>query len=186
MPRPIRPLILTAVALTAGAASLVVAGCGSTASVPDDITLVSAPPDGGPAAGQETPALGQTLVFRARVTKDGKPFGFLYGTKVLVAMPGEFGAPKTGAIYQNHLDFVLPDGAHALEDATKKPPHKTLGHVTSTYMSPTLGRSIAMALIFDGRNRMGQTLNFQLNGKVVKAKVVEPVFYDKEGARQNV
>ena len=43
-----------------------------------------------------------------------------------------------------------------------------------------------MALIRNGRARMGETLTFSLNGKVVKAKVVEPVFYDKEGARQNV
>ena len=83
-------------------------------------------------------------------------------------------------------NYVLPDGAHALEDATGKPPQKTLGHVTSTYMSPSIGRSIAMALIFNGRARMGETLSFSLDGKVVKAKVVEPVFYDKEGARQNV
>ena len=83
-------------------------------------------------------------------------------------------------------NFVLPDGAHALEDASKPPPQKTIGHVTSTYMSPTLKRSIAMALIHDGRNRMGDTLSFRLNDKIVKAKVVEPVFYDKEGARQNV
>ena len=92
------------------AIALPLSGCGSSSSVPADITLVSAPPDGGPAAGQETVALGQTLVFRATVTMDGKPYGHLYGTKVLVAMPGEYGAPKTEAIYQNILNFVLPDG----------------------------------------------------------------------------
>ncbi len=34
---------------------------------------------------------------------------------------------------------------------------------------------------------MGQTLSFPLGGdKVIKAKVVDPVFLDKDGERQNV
>jgi sarcosine oxidase subunit alpha len=64
---------------------------------------------------------------------------------------------------------------------------RTIGHVTSTYFSPTLDRSIAMALIEGGADRMGETLSFPLEGgKVMKATVVDPVFLDKEGARQNV
>ena len=62
-----------------------------------------------------------------------------------------------------------------------------IGHVTSTYFSPTLGHSIAMALIKGGSRRMGETLSFPVGeGRVIKAKVVDPVFLDKEGARQNV
>ncbi len=81
---------------------------------------------------------------------------------------------------------MLPDGAHAVAEVKPKPPMKTIGHVTSTYWSPTLKRSIAMAMIEDGRALMGQTLSFPLESGVVKAKVVEPVFYDKAGERQNV
>ena len=80
---------------------------------------------------------------------------------------------------------VLPDGAHAVETVSDKPPMKTIGHVTSSYYSPTLNRSIAMALIVDGRSRMGETLSFPLGEKTVAAKIVDPVFYDKEGARLN-
>ncbi|HYM98561.1 MAG TPA: glycine cleavage T C-terminal barrel domain-containing protein, partial [Aestuariivirgaceae bacterium] len=80
---------------------------------------------------------------------------------------------------------VLPDGAHAVEKVEPKPPMKTMGHVTSSYFSPTLNRSIAMALIENGVQRIGETLSFPLSDKVVKAKVVDPVFYDKEGTRQN-
>jgi len=83
---------------------------------------------------------------------------------------------------------VLPDGAHAVAEV--KPngqPMRTIGHVTSTYFSPTLDRSIAMALIEGGSMRMGETLSFPLvGGKVIKARVVDPVFLDKEGARQTV
>ncbi|MDT8343743.1 MAG: sarcosine oxidase subunit alpha family protein [Thermohalobaculum sp.] len=82
----------------------------------------------------------------------------------------------------------LPDGAHAVaavKGAGEK--MKTIGHVTSTYLSPTLGHSIAMALIEGGSARMSETLSFPLaGGKVMTARVVDPVFYDKEGTRQNV
>jgi sarcosine oxidase subunit alpha len=80
---------------------------------------------------------------------------------------------------------VLPDGAHAVKELKDKPPMPTIGHVTSSYFSPTLQRSIAMALIENGRALVGQTLAFPLEGKVMKAKIVDPVFYDKEGARLN-
>ena len=60
-----------------------------------------------------------------------------------------------------------------------------IGHVTSSYHSPTLNRSIAMALVENGRARMGETLSFPLDGKVVRARIANPVFYDNEGNRQN-
>jgi sarcosine oxidase subunit alpha len=44
-----------------------------------------------------------------------------------------------------------------------------------------------MALIQNGRSRMGETISFPLPGnKVVKAKITDTVFYDKEGAKLNV
>ena len=82
---------------------------------------------------------------------------------------------------------VLPDCAHAIEGKTPEGRDALIGHVTSTYYSPTLDRSIAMAIIKGGSRRMGEVLNFPIgNGKVVQAKVVNPVFLDPEGARQNV
>ena len=84
-------------------------------------------------------------------------------------------------------DEVLPDGAYAVKAVKDKPPMEMIGQVTSSYKSPTLGRSIAMALILNGRSRMGETISFPLaGGKVVKAKITETVFYDKEGAKLNV
>jgi len=81
---------------------------------------------------------------------------------------------------------VLPDGAYAVEQVRAAPPMRMIGQVTSTYFSPTLKRSIAMALIRNGRDRMGETVRFPLKDKVVEATIVDPVFYDKEGKRQNV
>ena len=82
---------------------------------------------------------------------------------------------------------VLPDGAYAVDQVLGAPPMKMIGQVTSTYWSPTLNRSIAMALIEKGQSRMGETISFPLEGgAVVKAKITDPVFYDREGEKQNV
>ncbi|MGI9483700.1 MAG: glycine cleavage T C-terminal barrel domain-containing protein, partial [Hyphomicrobiales bacterium] len=82
---------------------------------------------------------------------------------------------------------VLPDGAYAVDKVLGAPPMNMIGQVTSTYWSPTLNRSIAMALIQKGQSRMGETIFFPLEGgKIVKAKIADPVFYDKEGEKQNV
>jgi len=83
---------------------------------------------------------------------------------------------------------VLPDGAHAVDGAVRADgTARTIGHVTSSYLSPTLGRSIAMALIEGGSRRMGEILDFPVDRNVtIRARVVDPVFYDPEGARQNV
>jgi len=62
-----------------------------------------------------------------------------------------------------------------------------LGHVTSSYFSACLKRSIALALVKDGARRMGKTVHVPLpGGKVMKAVVASSVFIDPEGARQNV
>ena len=63
----------------------------------------------------------------------------------------------------------------------------TEGRVTSTYYSPTLKRGIAMGLMHRGPERMGETVEFNtVTGGSVKARIVDQVFYDKVGAKQNV
>ena len=83
------------------------------------------------------------------------------------------------------IDLVLPDGAHAVDGKKSDGRSNMIGHVTSTYYSPTLGHSIALALIKNGYNRIGAILDFELeNSKIVRAKIVSPVFYDPEGKKQ--
>jgi sarcosine oxidase, subunit alpha len=44
-----------------------------------------------------------------------------------------------------------------------------------------------MGLVHKGPERMGETVEFNtVSGGTVKARIVDPVFYDKEGAKQNV
>jgi sarcosine oxidase subunit alpha len=83
---------------------------------------------------------------------------------------------------------VIPDGAYAVAAGKNANGQRnTEGRVTSTYFSPTLGRGIAMGLILRGPERMGEVVEFpKLDGTSVKAKIVEPVFYDKAGERQDV
>ena len=83
---------------------------------------------------------------------------------------------------------VLPDGAYAIADGNNANGQRnTQGRVTSTYYSANLERGIAMGLVLKGPDRMGEVLEFNnVDGTTVAAKIVDPVFYDKEGEKQNV
>jgi len=83
---------------------------------------------------------------------------------------------------------TLPDGAYATAEGSNANGQRNVqGRVTSTYHSPTLGRGIAMGLVLNGPDRMGEILEFpKVDGAVMRAKIVEPVFYDKDGEKQNV
>ncbi|MCT4609747.1 MAG: sarcosine oxidase subunit alpha family protein [Pelagimonas sp.] len=84
---------------------------------------------------------------------------------------------------------VLPDGAYAIADGVNANGQKNMqGRVTSTYYSPTLNKGIAMGLVLNGPDRMGETIDFVKDDGVtrVTAKIVNPVFYDPEGEKQNV
>ena len=60
-----------------------------------------------------------------------------------------------------------------------------LGYVTSSYHSAALGRSFALALIKNGRNRIGQTLMAAVGDHLVDVVVAETVLYDPEGKRRD-
>lgn len=83
---------------------------------------------------------------------------------------------------------VLPDGAYAVgEGVNAAGQGNVIGRVTSTYYSPTLERGIAMGLVLHGPDRMGEILTIPgTDGTEFKAKIVDPVFYDKEGNKPNV
>ena len=83
---------------------------------------------------------------------------------------------------------VLPEGGQIIQsDDTRKRPVPMLGHVTSSYWSATLNQPIALALLRGGLKRLGQRLWVAAAGTdPLPVEVVKPVFYDVEGARQNV
>ncbi len=83
---------------------------------------------------------------------------------------------------------VIPDGAYVLEDGSNANGQRNVqGRVTSTYPSPTLSRGIAMGLLRHGPDRIGEVVSFNMvGGGTVQARVTSPVFYDKDGEKQNV
>lgn len=84
-------------------------------------------------------------------------------------------------------DTVLPEGAQLVETPSAARPVAMIGHVTSSYFSAALGRSIALAVVRGGRSRMGARIHsILMNGETVAVTVCDPVFYDRQGERQNV
>jgi sarcosine oxidase subunit alpha len=83
---------------------------------------------------------------------------------------------------------VLPDGAYAIAEGTNANGQRnTQGRVTSTYYSANLERGIAMGLVLRGPDRIGEVIEFnKVDGTTVRARIVDPVVYDKEGEKQNV
>jgi sarcosine oxidase subunit alpha len=80
---------------------------------------------------------------------------------------------------------VLEEGAQIAATPGQQCPMRLIGHVSSSYHSATLGRSIALALVSGGRARMGQTLYVPMPGADIPVQVASAVFYDPKGERLN-
>jgi len=77
---------------------------------------------------------------------------------------------------------VLQEGAQVVAPQALR---RSLGHVTSSYWSEACGRSIAMALVAGGRDRLGETLMATTPSGHAEVSVVAPVFFDPKGERVN-
>ena len=80
---------------------------------------------------------------------------------------------------------VLEEGAQIVADPDQRIPMAMIGHVTSSYRSPNLGRSIAMALVKGGAERLGEVLYVLMADKTIRAKVAPTQFFDPAGERLN-
>ncbi|RWC95145.1 MAG: sarcosine oxidase subunit alpha, partial [Mesorhizobium sp.] len=80
---------------------------------------------------------------------------------------------------------VLEEGAQIVEDPGQAIPMKMIGHVTSSYWSENCGRSIALALVAGGRDRMGKTLYVPMPNGTIEVEVTGMVFFDEKGERLN-
>ncbi|MDC3355548.1 sarcosine oxidase subunit alpha, partial [Candidatus Pelagibacter sp.] len=79
---------------------------------------------------------------------------------------------------------VLEEGAQIVTNTSLKP-IEMLGHVTSSYYSPSLNKSIALAVVRGGKNMLGQKLFIPMEDKNINVTIVDPVFFDKENLRLN-
>jgi sarcosine oxidase subunit alpha len=80
---------------------------------------------------------------------------------------------------------LLEEGAQIALEAAPVRRARPLGHISSSYHSAALGRSIALALVSGGRARMGQTLYVPMPEGPIAVQVTSPVFYDPTGERIN-
>ncbi len=79
---------------------------------------------------------------------------------------------------------VLEEGAQIVADINKSP-IEMLGHVTSSYYSPNLKKSIALGVIKGGKKMIGQRLIIPMENKKINVTVADPVFLDKDNKRLN-
>jgi sarcosine oxidase subunit alpha len=82
---------------------------------------------------------------------------------------------------------VLPEGAQlvAADANLSRVPVPMLGHVTSSYRSAALGRTIALGLVKDGRARIGGMVRAPLKDHIVDAVITSSVMFDPENRRRD-
>ena len=123
-----------------------------------------------------------------------KPFSFLGKRSLARSDTARSDRKHLVGLFPQDPKTVIPEGAQIVADANIKVPEAggydpkvpLLGHITSSYYSAFLGRSIAMAVVVDGRNRIGQTLYAFSQGKLIPFTVAESsVFVDAKGERQH-
>ena len=114
-----------------------------------------------------------------------KPFSFI----------GKRGMNRADCLRDNRKELVgllttdpdanLIEGAQAVRDPNEAIPMSMVGHVTSSYHSAFLNRRIAMAVIKDGLQRMGEKVYFPMaDGECIEAEICSTVFLDADSTRQ--
>ncbi|MEM7209100.1 MAG: 2Fe-2S iron-sulfur cluster-binding protein [Pseudomonadota bacterium] len=76
----------------------------------------------------------------------------------------------------------LPIGAHAISE-TSSP--RSIGYVTSSYQSPNLGRPVALGLIENGHDRIGESIHIRHREQFRSATIAPVCAFDPQGARLN-
>jgi len=79
---------------------------------------------------------------------------------------------------------VLEEGAQIVSELNQSPV-QMLGHVTSSYFSPNLNKSIALAVVKGGKSMMGKKLFIPMENRTINVTVTDSVFLDKENERLN-
>ena len=87
-------------------------------------------------------------------------------------------------ITPSNKEDKLIEGQHIILSQTIKTPMPMLGHITSSYQSPTLGHSFGLAVIKDGHSLIGtKAFASTPDKKTIPVEIVKPIFYDEENKR---
>lgn len=85
------------------------------------------------------------------------------------------------------VGLQVPDGTDALVTGSHLVPlsgaRRSLGFVTSSHVSPTLRRPIALGLLEAGQARIGEDVACFNSGEIRHATVVPPCAFDPKGER---
>ena len=79
---------------------------------------------------------------------------------------------------------ILEEGAQIVAEPNKRP-IEMLGHVTSSYYSPNLNKSIALAVVKSGKKLKGKKMFVPMKNKTINVTITDTVFLDKENKRLN-
>jgi sarcosine oxidase subunit alpha len=82
-------------------------------------------------------------------------------------------------------DALLPEGAQLVTEDTGRIPMRLAGHVTSSYRSPALERTFALAMLEGGHGLHGRTVYAPLPNGTLPCTVTSPVLYDPGGERRD-
>lgn len=108
-----------------------------------------------------------------------------------------YSRPDTAREDRKHLVGVLPvdkstrleEGAQLVAAGTPITPQDApvpmLGHVTSSYLSAALGRPFGLALVENGRNRIGEVVKSPVGDQLIDVEITSHVLYDPEGSRRD-
>ena len=91
--------------------------------------------------------------------------------------------PKVVGLLPEDVSFVPPDGSPLVETEAPAASAPVIGYVSQACHSPNLGRGIALAVLDDGRRRIGDRIAVATPGRRAAALVTRPCFVDPEGAR---
>ncbi|USI77589.1 sarcosine oxidase subunit alpha family protein [Sphingopyxis sp. USTB-05] len=107
--------------------------------------------------------------------------------RIMAGRPGLASPDRPALVGLRPVDPGSPlrAGAHLLSPGARAIASNDEGYVSSSAFSPTLGHSIALAFLANGRERHGQSVivHDPVRGPDVEALVCDPVFVDPEGVR---
>ena len=91
--------------------------------------------------------------------------------------------PQVVGLLPEDSSFVPPDGSPLVESGAPIESPPVIGYVSQACHSPNLGRSIALAVLDDGRRRIGDRIAVAALGRRAEVLVTRPCFVDPEGVR---
>lgn len=126
-----------------------------------------------------------------RTSLDDLGLSWAFGKKDFIGKPlsqreGLIAAdrPKLVGLISKPGRVIRPGSQIVRSDA----PTQSIGHVTSTTYSPALQDYIALALIQNGRDMIGDTViaTYPLKNEQQEVEIVQPHFFDPDGSRMHV